>query len=141
MDYWHWFSIGGVLIIIEILSPTFFFLWPGMACILVGALRYFYPAMDFNTQLIIAAVATLICSFIWRIYYKKFPQHSDDPALNKRAAQMIGRTCILIDPIENGRGRASIADSAWIVRGPDSPVGSVMKVSGVEGTALVVEKA
>jgi membrane protein implicated in regulation of membrane protease activity len=34
--YWNWWLLGVVLMIIEAIAPGFFFLWMGVAALLVG---------------------------------------------------------------------------------------------------------
>jgi membrane protein implicated in regulation of membrane protease activity len=66
---------------------------------------------------------------------------SDRPLLNRRAQQLVGRTFELATPIQGGRGRVLAGDGMWTVRGPDLPQGSMVKVTGADGTELIVEKA
>lgn len=58
-----------------------------------------------------------------------------------RAAQLIGRTAVLAEPIREGRGRIRLDDTVWRVSGPDLPAGSRVKVVSVQGTELHVEAA
>ena len=67
---------------------------------------------------------------------------SEQPLLNKRGAQLIGRVFPLDQAIVNGRGRLKIADGAlWIATGPDLPTGLRVKIVAVDGTLLRVEPA
>ena len=43
VEFWHWWALGGVLLIVEALVPGFVFLWLGVAASLVGDL-VFLPA-------------------------------------------------------------------------------------------------
>jgi membrane protein implicated in regulation of membrane protease activity len=36
--FWHWWILAGVLLILELTSPMFFFLWLGFAAVAVGLL-------------------------------------------------------------------------------------------------------
>ena len=36
--FWHWWILAGILLIIELSSPVFYFLWMGIAAGLVGLL-------------------------------------------------------------------------------------------------------
>jgi len=66
---------------------------------------------------------------------------SDQPDLNQRGAQLIGRVLVVEEAIEGGRGKVRAGDTLWPVEGPDAPVGAHVKVVGTRGTALVVEGA
>jgi len=37
IDYWHWLILGGVLLIIEVIAPSFFFLWLSIAAAITGS--------------------------------------------------------------------------------------------------------
>jgi membrane protein implicated in regulation of membrane protease activity len=63
---------------------------------------------------------------------------SDLPDLNERALQYLGRSLVVEEAIENGRGKVRVGDSVWQAEGPDAPAGSRVKVTGARGTVLVV---
>lgn len=64
---------------------------------------------------------------------------SDEPDLNRRGAQLIGRTVTVVEPIEAGRGKVQIADTVWTAEGPESPLGAQARVVAVDGVVLRVE--
>ena len=77
----------------------------------------------------------------WRLYQKRHPTQSDDTTLNRRGEQYVGRVFQLEQAIVNGRGAVKVGDSLWRADGPDLPAGASVKVTGVAGTVLKVEKA
>jgi membrane protein implicated in regulation of membrane protease activity len=73
--------------------------------------------------------------------FVRFQGSSETPStLNRRGQQYVGQTIVLDVPIENGQAHVNVADSKWRIKGPDLPAGSIVKVVGVEGIMLVVEK-
>ncbi|TIU25428.1 MAG: NfeD family protein, partial [Mesorhizobium sp.] len=56
--------------------------------------------------------------------------------LNRRGAQMVGRTATLSEPIQNGRGRIRLGDTLWRVSGPDLPAGTQVRVTAAADTDL-----
>jgi len=138
--YWGWFSLAAVLIIVEVVSPTFFFLWPGMAAICVGILAMVAPEMGFTARLAIFAVLTAAFAIGWRYYLKRYPAQSRDSDLNQRGVQLIGQTGIVLEAIVNGRGRVRIGDSTWIAEGPDCPEHTPVTVESAKSTILQVRK-
>ncbi len=64
---------------------------------------------------------------------------SDQPDLNARAAQLVGRLAIVAEPIENGRGKVRIGDTLWPAEGPNAVSGAEVEIVGAHGTALVVD--
>ena len=63
------------------------------------------------------------------------------PHLNRRAENYVGTVHRLECAIVNGRGRARVDDGSWAVEGPDLPEGADVRVVGVNGVVLRVEKA
>ena len=66
---------------------------------------------------------------------------TDQPLLNRRGDQLVGRTATLTEPITNGRGRVKFGDTMWRVSGPDLPVGTTVRVKAAADLdlELVVE--
>ena len=72
---------------------------------------------------------------------KKTDEPDAASKLNRRGEQLIGGRYVLETAIENGRGKARVGDSLWLVEGPDLPVGASVEVTGVHGATLVVRAA
>ena len=77
-----------------------------------------------------AGALCLICDvaidFVWA---HPTVSKSDQPDLNRRTAQLIGRTLVVAEAIEGGRGKVRAGDTLWPVEGPDAPVGTEVKVT------------
>jgi membrane protein implicated in regulation of membrane protease activity len=138
IQFWHWWALGGLLMIVEALAPGFMFLWLGVAAALVGLLLLVWPGLEFASQLLAFAVLSVASVIAWRRVQKARPAASDQPALNRRGAQYLGQRSALITPIVNGHGRIRLADGSWAVTGPDLPAGATVEITGVEGTVLRV---
>ncbi|MGK0674497.1 MAG: NfeD family protein [Halothiobacillaceae bacterium] len=138
LDYWHWLVLGLVLMILEMLAPSTFFLWMGIAAMGVGGLLWLMPGMAVEVQLMLFATLSIVTIGLSRRYLKRHPVESDRPTLNVRGAQSVGRILTLDTPIVNGVGRVHMDDTLWRVLGPDLPAGTRVEVIGVEGTALQV---
>ena len=74
----------------------------------------------------------------WRRWQTAYPAPSDQPNLNRRGAQYLGRQFDLVEPIARGRGRIKLGDSSWTVTGPDLPAGQTVEVIGADGAVLQV---
>ena len=73
---------------------------------------------------------------------KKFSEglKTDEPLLNKRGEQYVGRTFTLEEAITNGFGKVKVDDSTWKVECEiDLDAGSKITVKSVDGTVLQVE--
>jgi len=137
---WSWWILGLVLLGAEVLLPGFFFLWFGVAAILIGisALLIEWP---WQWQVLGFVVLSVIAVLVGRRFAGSPDDETEDPHLNLRASRLEGRTFVLLEPIVEGRGRIRIDDSVWQVHGPDAPAGVRVVVTGSDGTILTVEMA
>ncbi len=139
-DYWQWWILSGVLLVIELLAPSTFFLWIGMSAASVGLLIFFVPAMRFEVQLLIFSIVSLISVIISRYIFSQAQARDDgNSTLNRRGSEYIGRIFTLEQPIINGSGKLNIGDSSWLVEGVDCPAGTRVKVLGLNGIRLQTE--
>lgn len=139
---WFWMVAAATLFMAEVLVPGTFLMWFGLAAVIVGAVLFAVPDLTMAWQLALFAATSAVCVAVGRQVwgsYKNPP--SDRPDLNERGLQYIGQSFELTEAIRDGRGRAAVADSVWLVKGPDLPVGTRVRVTGADGTILVVEKA
>lgn len=139
LTYWHWLSLGLLLLLFELLSGGGFLLWMGLAALATGIIVIVLPWLSIPIQLIIFAIAAIDASVIWWFYWHKNQHVSDQPALNRRSEQYIGRILTLETEISNGRGKVKVGDTLWRVLGEDMPAGTRVKVVDVDGVLLHVE--
>ena len=139
--FWHWWILAGLLLILELTAPAFFFLWLGIAAASVGLILLVFPSIGVETQLVLFAITSIVSVVVWRKYREAHPLVTDQPNLNRRGHQYIGRVFSLNEPISNGVGKVTVDDSTWKVKGPDLPAGTHIKVTGVEGVIFQVEAA
>jgi len=97
--YWHWLIIAVALIILEILMPGAYFLWMGISAVVVGGAMFVFPQMPILVQVLIYAVLSVITVVMYKSYRKKNPVVTDEPALNRRGEQYIGRSFTLTEPL------------------------------------------
>jgi membrane protein implicated in regulation of membrane protease activity len=135
--YWFWLIIAVILGTAELLLPGVFLIWVAIAAAITGLIT-FAADPPFPAQLVIFAVTAVVATLGGRRWYSANPIPSADPLLNDRAARLVGETVELTRAIVNGHGRARVGDSEWNVRGPDAPLGALMRVVGQEDGALVV---
>jgi inner membrane protein len=140
LTIWHWISFSVLLTILEVtIGASFFLLWTGVCSILVAVCLALYPSLPWEYQLIIFALSTIASIFFWHINLKNNLASSDEPRLNRRSEQYIGRIFTLNEPIVNGRGKIQVDDSFWRVEGDDLPAGTKIKVISANGVVLKVK--
>lgn len=142
LHYW-WWILALVLIAVEVILPGYFMLWIGIAAGATGLVVLALPGLSMLAQAVsFAVLAFLSCAAYG--YWLRPRLMRDEPGsaqLNRRGEQKIGQRYVLAEPIVNGRGKAKVGDSLWLVRGPDLPVGAMVEVVGVDGTTLLVRAA
>jgi inner membrane protein len=140
LSQWDWLALAVILLIAEVLVSGGFLLWIGISAALVGVLVWIYPlVITWGIQMLLFSALAIISSICWWAYLKRNPIATDEPFLNLRSNQYIGRVFELSEPIINGRGKIKSGDSYWTVTGPDLPVGSKVKVIAADGVVLKVE--
>jgi inner membrane protein len=141
IEYWLWWALGGALAIVEAFLPGFVFLWLGIAAGLVGCVLWLWPGLGHDYQVLLFAGLSVASVLGWRRWQRTHPGSSDQPNLNRRGAQYVGRQSVLVVPIANGRGRIQLGDASWAVTGPDLPAGATVEVTGADGVVLQVRPA
>lgn len=137
---WNWFILAVVLFILETMIPGVHFLWFGLAAIIVGFLALAI-GVAWPWQVLAFGLISVLAVFWVRKYARPDMAISDLPDLNVRGQQYIGRSLVVEQAIQNGRGKVRVGDSTWVVEGPDAPAGARVTVTGAKGTVLVVERA
>lgn len=139
IDFWYWWIFAVLLVIIEILAPSFFALWMAIAAFMTGLALVLMPALSWQIQLLIFALLSVFSIVMWRHYYLKNPILSDEPNLNRRGEQYIGRLITLQTPIVDGIGKIRLDDSSWKVQGPDCPAGRKVRIVALNNVVFSVE--
>ena len=137
---WNWFILAVVLFILETMIPGVPFLWFGLAAVVVGFLALVI-GVAWPWQVLAFGLISVLAVFWVRKYARPDMAISDLPDLNVRGQQYIGRSLVVEQAIQNGRGKVRVGDSTWVVEGPDAPAGARVTVTGAKGTVLVVERA
>ena len=137
--YWHWLILAVTLIILEILIPGAYLLWMGIASIVVSVVMFIFPQTPILSQVLIFTILSIITVMMYRMYKKKNPVVTNEPALNRRGEHYLGRDFTLTAPIVDGLGKIKVDDSTWKIAGMDVPEGTIVRVVSVEGAMLKVE--
>ena len=138
-DVFGWTVFALLLFGMEVLAPGAFMLWLAFAASAMVAIVWLIPGLSFLIQAVLFVALGFISILIYRKWYRGQDVVSDQPALNRRTAQLVGRIVSLDRAIERGTGRVQIADAYWEVSGPDLPAGASVRIVGAEGMTLTVE--
>jgi len=140
-DVFAWAAVALLLFAAEALAPGAFMLWLGLAATVVFVAVWVVPGIPLLAQVAAFVVLSFVSIQVYRRWFRGREPQSDRPALNRRAAALVGQVVPLQAAIVNGRGRVQIADAYWDVSGPDLPAGTAVRITGAEDMLLQVEPA
>ena len=68
--YWHWIILGVLLILFELIIPSFTAMWFGLGAVFVGGFLWFYPETAGSLQVLIWAVLSAVLTWFWFRVFK-----------------------------------------------------------------------
>ena len=141
---WNWVVLGFILLLLELVFPGVFFVWFGLGALLtalVSLLFYNLPWIAFwEVEVIFFLIFSIIMVLIGRNFFRR-DRETDEPLLNRRTDQIIGKIVVLEEPVQDGKGRIRVDDTIWRIKGPDLPEGTEVKVVAFENGVFTIEKA
>jgi len=139
LAWWHWWIAAAVLAAAETFLPGAVAIWFAAAAVVVGGLLLVIP-IPWQLQLVLFGALGIVAVVVWRRYRFKDNNESAQPNLNQRGMQYVGHEFTLIEGLSGGTGKIQLGDTVWLVSGADAPVGSRVRVVGVDGAVLRVER-
>ncbi len=135
---WFW-AIGGlVLLIAEVAAPGFFLIFLGGAAIATGLFTLLFD-LSLAPQLILFIIYSGLAIMIGKRWYAE-PANADQALrLNDPSERMVGKSVLVVDPVDEHGGRVRVGDGEWNARGGPAPAGARVRVIAVDGNCLMVE--
>jgi membrane protein implicated in regulation of membrane protease activity len=137
-DMVFWACAALVLMAIETFAPGAFMIWLGFAAAGTFLLAWLVPGMTVLWQVLAFVLLSFVSVGVYWKFFRRRESRTDQPTLNRRSEQLIGKVFPLETPIVNGQGRVRIGDALWPVEGPELPVGARVRVIGAENMVLKV---
>lgn len=141
LTHWHWFILMVVIGVIEMMSLSMYLIGPAIAAGLVGLVKLIYPELSLFASLMLFSFLTVAMTYLARFFLKNTKEGEQELGLEANGSEYIGRTFALESDVVNGTGRVKVGDGAWNARGPDASAGSKIRITGVQGNALLYELA
>jgi len=138
---WHWLALGVVLLVLEIATPTNYLLWPGIAALLIGALKFIVPGLDGIFSIFLFAVLAVASTIVWQRSGFGVATVAAPNNLNARMDTYLGRKGAASGDFVAGRGAILLDDTRWtaaVVDGSEPKNGEMLQVTGADGTVLRV---
>ena len=136
-----WAVLALVLIGLETLAPGILFLWLGFAAAGVFLLLVIGIPVPLLAQILVFVILSFVSVGVYWRYFRKAGESTDQPLLNRRQDQLLGRILVLESAIVNGHGRVQIGDAFWQVQGPDAPRGARVIVIAADDGILKIDLA
>ena len=140
---WHWFVLGILLILSELLLPAFAALWFGIAAIVVSLLFWLFPSMSFTAQMVSWIVLSIACTVLWFKYIKPLSIDRTKAGLSREAT--IGQTGMVILNLEHDMVKVRfqmplLGSDEWDCRTTAAVnIGDRVRVTDILGNQLVVQ--
>jgi len=142
-EWWHWIVGGIVLVLAELVIPSFFIVWFGLGALLTGLLTLAFD-LSATAQLATWTLASLAMVVLW---FRVFKQSFVKTRAGTADGEVIGEIGLLVSavaPFERGKVRFQrpvLGSEEWVCLA-DAPIaaGERVKVVAVEGSFLKVSK-
>jgi inner membrane protein len=145
--YWHWLVFGMLLILAELVIPSFTIVWFGLGALLVGLLSWVGFSPELKWQLLLWILLSAGFTAAWFRWIK--PLSKDMTKAGTAREALLGERCLLTKaPVEEGaRGECRfsvpiLGSDTWpcIVAGT-AKVGDIVIVKDILGNAVLVAPA
>lgn len=144
IGYLGWFAIGVIFAIAEMFVPGTYLIWFGFASFTMGALVSVANLTPTEILVVFALFSAAYSAFGWWVYSKILKKNADkNKYLNDMAGSYINRVYQLSQDVVDGRSKAKVGDTFWLVETEDEDLnqGDKVRVVGVQdGVILKVEK-
>ncbi len=144
IEFWYWLILGVAFLALEVFAPGAIVMWFGFGAIVTGILLWLDPGMTLGWQILIFSLVSGISVLAWRRsgFFREESTPSDNPSLNNRLQNHVGKEYLLTEAIVNGRGTLRNDGTDWRVSAAtDLPAGTRVRVTAIDGIILRIEKA
>jgi len=139
--WWHWIVFGLVLLVVELISGTFFVLTFAVAAILVGFIS-FLMLISFNNELFL----WIIFSFIGLSIWFKWLRDKKNPKSGQSNYRFDTKGTVLKEILPNRRGEVVfdipvLGNTTWVATSDEElSEGSRVEIVEVNGQLIKVKK-
>ncbi len=83
---------------------------------------------------------TAFALYFWREYRVREQDRQSSLSPLRAGERYIGHVITLTEGLRDGAGRIKLGERRWQLRGPDLPAGTRVRVTGVDGAVLIVDR-
>ncbi|RED54746.1 NfeD family protein [Cohnella lupini] len=111
MDWWAiWLIVGGVLLIAEMLTLTFYLLWLGTGAVIAAVVALIFPEL-YLVQALSGGVAALAFTLFTKSITRRFKQSS---GYRDAIHELVGKQGVVVEAISPGNpGIVRVGNETW----------------------------
>ena len=129
-----WLILGAVLLLIEVLGFTGFLIGIAVAAFTTGLYVALFGGITLWTAGLLFGVLSIVFTWIYWRFFRKFNATTDAPLLNRRAQNQVGTLFTLSDAVGANAVAQFVGDTRWHVisaSGETHPAGTRVRITGV----------
>ncbi|MBO4284729.1 MAG: NfeD family protein [Alphaproteobacteria bacterium] len=144
MGYLGWFAIGLLFVLAEMFVPGTYLIWFGFSSFAMGILVSIVHLTAIETLVCFSLISAVFAGIGWYAYakvLKKTAVPEKYKYLNDMAGAHIGKIYNLSEDVADGRAKAKVGDSFWLVD-VDEPLkkGDKVKIIDVKDGVILIGK-
>lgn len=139
---WWWIALAIAIGAAEMLTFTYFLIWPALGALFTGILLWLFPGLNGTTQLAAFAVLSVLMTLAGRHWLaSRRATPSEAPGLNRRSENVIGRVGKALEDFDNGEGVVIVDGVRWRARvtGGAARKDQSLSVIDADGMTLICE--
>ena len=78
--------------------------------------------------------------YFWRERRVQQEDMQSPSAPHRTGERYIGQVLTLAEELREGSGQVQLGNRRWTLRGPNAPAGARVRVTGIDGTVLIVDR-
>ena len=140
MEWWHWIIGGIVLVLLELVIPSFFTLWFGLGAFIIGLLLLVAPGFPLSGQILLWATASVVMTVLW---FRVFSRMHDKTRIGTAKGDVIGEIGLLVAdvaPFRRGKVRFQrpiLGAEEWpCISDTEIAAGARVRLASVEGSFI-----
>jgi hypothetical protein len=140
MTYSHWLILAMILLALEVFGAGGFLIGMAIAGMVLSLVTWLLPGLDWQPQLVAFALISVAATYIYWRKFKRFNERTDQPELNHKTSQFVGRKFVLQQALVGGMGKQQIGDTFWKIKAEgDLAEGCLVEVYDAVGSELLVK--
>ena len=140
--FWLWIALGGVFLIVELMTGSGWALWPAGAAAATGVVTIIWP-VGWGYQVVLFVAVAIVATYLGRRFLPPAGRGKGGD-INDPTPRLVGQSCEAAAAFKAGVGRVFVDGKEWAAElegGGDLAARSKVEVTEVLGGARLKVKA